>query len=467
MKINTLLSTVSWADLRKGFVRMDATPSEQKLEALRNRRSELLLATQALVDGADADNRDLQEDEIETIRSNHAEVEKINTQISAREAAVVTANGRKSDPDPKPKSQIIVPANSAVRARAQDPGKRNFLSFGEFAITVRAAMQSNPDPKAIERLRMAATTYGDESVGAEGGFLVPPDFATAIWQKTQEEESLLARCAQLQTGSNSLTIPKDETTPWQSTGGIQVYWEGEASAIPASKPLFESSTIRLVKLTALIPITEELMEDSVGLDSWLRAKAPAKMTAKINTAVVSGTGMGQPLGILNAPSLITVSKESGPQTTDTIVFPNIVKLWSRMYAPWRRNAIWLINQDIEPQLNALAFLSTAASPVPAYMPANGLSDSPYSTLMGRPVVPVEACTTLGDLGDIILVDLNQYWAITKGGVRQDTSIHLYFDQAVTTFRFIFRLNGQPAWSSVITPQNGTNTRGWAIVLEAR
>ena len=77
------------------------------------------------------------------------------------------------------------------------------------------------------------------------------------------------------------------------------------------------------------------------------------MMAKCNTAAVSGTGVGQPLGILNAPSTISVAKHVS-QPADTIWFENVSKMWARLYAPCRRNAIWLINQDIEPQLDMLA-----------------------------------------------------------------------------------------------------------------
>jgi HK97 family phage major capsid protein len=226
--------------------------------------------------------------------------------------------------------------------------------------------------------------------------------------------------------------------------------------------------MRLNKLMALVPVTDELLEDAPGLDSYLRAKAPQKMQSKLNTAIVRGTGAGQPLGIMNAGSLVTVSKESGPQTADTVVYPNIVKMWSRLYAPCRRNAIWIINQDIEPQLLSLAFLASASSPVPAYMPANGLSDSPFATLMGRPVVPVEACSTLGDVGDIMLVDFSQYMALTKGtDIRVDISMHLYFDQGLQAYRFTFRVAGQPWWGSTITPEFGSATRSWAVALETR
>jgi HK97 family phage major capsid protein len=116
----------------------------------------------------------------------------------------------------------------------------------------------------------------------------------------------------------------------------------------------------------------------------------------------------------------------------------------------------------------MAFDAGATDKFPAYLPAGGASASPYSTLMGRPVVPVEACSTLGDVGDIILVDLSQYMALTKGNdIKTDVSMHLYFDQGMQAYRFTFRVAGQPWWGSTISPQFGTSTRSWAVALAAR
>jgi HK97 family phage major capsid protein len=101
-----------------------------------------------------------------------------------------------------------------------------FRSFGEFAQEVRNAARGN-ETDGVRRLRNAATTYGNEQTGADGGFLIPPSFSAEIWKKVQAEENLLNRCTPLVTDGNSMMIPKDETTPWQTTGGVQVYWEGE------------------------------------------------------------------------------------------------------------------------------------------------------------------------------------------------------------------------------------------------
>lgn len=432
------------------------------LVGLEDRRTQLFDECQNLINSADQDGIDLSDEDLATIEKNQKEIEKLDKQIAARKAVRPVGNGPRTTREPGS------PDNSSRRVSPQPrvvDRRGGFSTLGEFAACVRQGSIGNtPD----NRLVNATTTYGNEGTGAEGGFLVPPEFAQQIMTKVNAQEGLLSRAASLQTSRNSITIPKDETTPWQTTGGIQVYWEGEAQAPTKSKPLLELDTIRLNKLMALVPITEELLEDAVGIESWLRAKAPEKMAAKINTAFLRGTGVGQPLGMLNSPSLIGVAAETS-QPADTVWFANINKMWARMYAPWRQNAIWLINQDVEPQLEGMAFdpLATAGK-VPAYLPPGGVSSTPYATLKGRPVVPIESCSALGDVGDIVLVDMAQYWAVTKAnGIQTDTSIHLYFDQAVTAYRFIFRLNGMPAWSAPIARENGSNTLSWCVAMNAR
>lgn len=455
-----------------GVILMEA-PTVATLEA---RVAEINEATQAFSARVEA-GEELTDDELTEIEANADELEKLNKKIKALKLLEPKGQGRRTAPEPQTRAQPVARQTVPAEPRQDNP-RMGFRSFGAFAQTVMNHYKG-VETSDVNRLRNAATTYGNEGVGTDGGFLIPPTFSTEIYQKVQAEENLLTRCTPLVTDGNSMMIPKDETTPWQTSGGVQVYWEGEAQSPSASKPVFELGTLRLAKLMALVPVSEELLTDASGLESWLRAKAPAKMAAKINTAIIAGNGVGQPLGIIPGytavgASVVQVSKDTS-QPADTVWMTNIENMYSRMYAPWRRNAVWLINQDLEPQLGRLAFQPAGATSllpqsnsVPAYLPPGGLSNSPYATLKGRPVVPIEACSALGDLGDIIFVDLSQYWALTKaGGVQTDTSIHLYFDQALTAFRFIFRVNGQPAWSSTISRQNGSNTLSWATTLQAR
>lgn len=451
-----------------------------RVKALKDESEDLRAEIDEMINAADDANRDLTEKELGEIKAKKDRLQKITNQLAAREGIDAPTAGRRTRAEPEDELVNATPARgrgnrtgSAIPAQAKnarDAGSFGFDSFGAFAQSVYAA-QVNDGKKgdtAREHLANAVSTYGNEGVGTDGGFIVPPDFRNTLWTKILGEESLVSRTEQIVTSSNGITIPADETAPWDTSTGIQAYWESEGGAKTPSKPAFEAKTARLNKLICFVPVTDELLEDATALESWLRMKAPQKMTSKLNTAIIRGNGVGKPMGILEADSLVTVSKETS-QDLDTVVGANISKMWSRLYAPLRRNAVWLINQDVEPQLDFLSFPDRGSGfPVPLYVPQGGLSASPYSTLKGRPVIPVEAMSTVGDLGDIMLVDLSQYLTVTKGrDIKTDVSIHMYFDQDITAFRFVLRITGQPLWKNSVSPQFGSQTRSWAVTLEAR
>jgi predicted phage gp36 major capsid-like protein len=403
---------------------------------------------------ADAESRDLTEDEQKELDGIFAKFDELDAQlqyrnnIEQRHAKLTETLGRRVKPDSSDDDDDSFAARAAVDQRggvrislSEDNatrGRWGFRSFGEFASAVRQGARGNVDPRLVAN---APTTYSTEGVGADGGFAVPPDFREAIMEK--------------------------------SSGGIQAYWEGEGKQIAQSKLNLESSTLRLNKLTALVPVTEELLEDAPTLDSYLRRKVPEKFDFAVNLAIVQGNGVGRPIGILSAPATVSVAKETS-QVADTVLTENILKMYSRMYGACRATAIWLINQDIEPQLNImmLRVLNAAGNEYvgggPVYTPPGGLSASPYATLLGRPVIPTEACETLGDKGDIIFADLTRYLtAVKTGGIRQDVSIHLWFDYDMTAYRFIFRVGGMPWWGSAISPRDGSNTRSCFVTLDER
>ena len=454
------------------------------LQVLKDRLVELqdrALTIQAAADAARRDFTAEEEAELDGIFGHQdktrADIERRET-IEANARALAAPRGRVTEPsDPDPVDPPSQPQNRAAppparRAPAQpvnvvDQRRRGWHNIGDFARGVMAAAVpgGSVDPRLLVD---APSTFGSEGVGADGGFAVPPEFRATIMEKIMGEASLLGRTDLIDVTGNSITIPKDETTPWQSSGGILAYWEGEGQQITQSKPMLEDVTIRLNKLAALVPVTSELLEDAAALASYINRKAPEKIDFKVNLAILFGTGVGQPIGIMNSPALVSVPKDSS-QPPATLSHSNIMRMWARLYGPARQNAVFLVNQDVEPQLNTLGF-PTGATTVqfPIYIPPGGLSGAPYSTLLGKPVIVTQACSTLGTQGDIILTDLRAYLAAQKvGGLRAETSIHLWFDYDVTAFRFILRLAGQPWWSQSITPLNGSNTLSHYVTLDTR
>jgi HK97 family phage major capsid protein len=477
-----LLQTLLAAALLNGFRFFnDDAFRDEKLEALQDRLLDLNEQAQSIQAAADAEKRDLSDEESRSLDAIFAEFEHIEAEIARRNRINAQSNklrqsmGRQTEPqDPQPQNRAPSGQPQAqsgqhrshpraqVIERPEERGRWGWRNMGEFASAVRASRGGNMDPRLLQN---APTSFGSESAGADGGFLVPPDFRQAIITKVMGEESLLSRTDQMTSSSNTLTMPKDETTPWGASG-MRAYWESEGGQISQSKPSLGENTIKLNKLSALVPVTEELLEDAPALDAYLRRRVPVVFDSKIQDAIIDGSGAGTPLGILKSNCLVSVAKE-GSQTADTINHKNLVKMWSRMYGPCRNRAVWLINQDIEPQLLLLSFEGTSSS-VPAYMPANGLAGSPYATLFGRPVIPLQSCKTLGDMGDIILADLSQYIMVTKtAGIRSDVSMHLFFDYDMAAFRFILRIGGQPWWADAITPKNSNNTLGCFVALAER
>jgi len=458
----------------------DALADAVTIEDLQDQLLDLNEQAEAIQAAADAESRELTEDEQNQIDAVFVDFKKVEANIERRERinnqteSLKQRLGRQTDPqavaDPQDGDPQAAPRHRGAYmapAPAAQKGKWGFKSFGDFALSVRSAAMPNNAGRVDPRLMQnAPTTYSSEGVGADGGYLVPPDFRTTIMEAVMAETSLLGRTDGMTSNSNSLVLPKDTTSNWDTTGGIQAYWEGEADQLAQSKLSLQSDQVRLNKLTALVPVTEELLDDASAVDSYLRKKVPEKFDFKINNAIVNGTGAGMPLGFMNSGALITIAKEAG-QVADTIVFENIVNMYSRMLASSRGSSVWLVNQDIEPQLMTMGF-PTSATATPVFLPPGGLSASPYASLMGRPVIPTEAAQTLGDAGDISLVDLSQYMSVIKTqGIRTDVSIHLWFDYDVMAYRFIFRVAGQPWLDAPIQPKNGPNTRSPFVTLAAR
>jgi HK97 family phage major capsid protein len=457
----------------------------------RTRQEDLVQRSNALLAQADTDGRELTTDERNQIRDNTSEVERLEGEITLRQQVAAQdtrlrepqprrtpANGaeplnEEAEPHQRPQSRgephVQTTQISTAATRAAARGNGGFNTFGHFAQAVRgaAAQPGNMDG----RLRAALSTYGSEGVGADGGFAVPPDYLRDIMALVTGEDTIFGRTDNGPTTSNTVNVVVDETTAW-GTSGVQVYSRAEAAAMSQSKPVLKEVSVRLNEIYAFVPVTDELLDDAPMLGRLLTTKAGEAIDFKLTDYILNGTGAGQPLGILKAPCLVTVGAE-GSQTADTIHAKNIAKMWARMPARARAGAVWLCNQDAEEQLMQLGFQVGSASGtmtggMPLFVPPGGLSALPYATLLGKPVITTEACSALGDVGDIVFANLKGYFMPFKaGGVKSDVSMHLYFDQGVTSFRWTFRVGGQPWLSAAIARKNGSNTLSHFVALAAR
>lgn len=306
-------------------------------------------------------------------------------------------------------------------------------------------------------IRLKLPTGLSEGQPSEGGFLVQTDIASTLLEKVFASSDLINRVTKYPLGpnSNAIKIPAvsdANRADGSRSGGIRAYWAAEAGTKTPSQPAFDQIALELKKLVGLCYATDELLEDAPALEAWIKDAFVKEFDFKIGDALINGDGAGKPLGILSSPCLLTITAESG-QGASTIVAENVIKLWASRFGPNTMNYVWLINQNIEPQLYTMS-LAVGASGIPVYMPAGGLSGAPYGSLMGRPVIPCEFAAALGTAGDIILADFSQYLWIDKGGMQGASSIHVAFTTDQSCFRFTYRCDGQPKWKTYLTPYKG-------------
>jgi HK97 family phage major capsid protein len=356
------------------------------------------------------------------------------------------------------------------RLAVEDDPKRGFKSLAHFAARV---FDSGQNPRGDEMLmQVAAGTGMTQAVNSEGGVLVPPAFSKAIWDRVMvKSNSLLGFCDTLTVdqGVESVTVPAiNETSRVDGSrmGGIRGYWKDELSALTESRPAFREVKFTPHELYVFAYVSDKLLRNAPATASRiLESGAADEIAFKVGDAIFEGDGNGKPRGIKDAPCTISISKETG-QAAATVLTANVRKMMARLHANWRDGSVWFVNQDVLPALETLQF-EVGVGGVPVMLPPGGLSDSPYARLYGKPVIPIEYCSTLGTVGDIVLANLNAYGAAVKGIADSSYSIHLKFDYAQTAYRIIFEMDGQPWLNSAITPFKGSNTTSPFVTLATR
>lgn len=346
---------------------------------------------------------------------------------------------------------------------------KHFSSLGEqlqAIFTHYASKGTNTDSRLVR-----APSGASEVDATGGGFLVQVDFIASIFMLAHDMGVLLNRVNKIPVSANAngIKIPGiDETSRATGSrwGGVQSNWAAEGVAGTESRPKFRMVEFDLKKLISKMTVTDELLADSTALSAIAAQAFSEEVMFMTEDAIFEGSGAGQPLGFLNSPALVTQNKESG-QTNGTIVKQNIDNMWSRMWSRSRANAVWLINQDCEPQLNQMNQQGTSGGIQLVYLPPGGLSAAPYGSLYGRPVITTEYNNALGAPGDIALVDLSQYTLVDKGGVQMASSMHVAFDTDEMRFRVTYRVDGKPMWHAPLTPFKGSNARSPFVVLQQR
>lgn len=455
---------------------------KSNIHAIRQRKVELTAKNRALLDKAAEENRNLNETEGAQFEEN------VNALVKVEEHLIREEKQLESERS----IGVIRDENEHAADRGHQPTNKNgqFASFGEQLMAIVKAGQS---PNLTDPRLMAATAAGmSEAVPSDGGFLVQKDFASEVLMRTYATGQIVSRVRRIPIGANANglkinAIDEDSRADGSRFGGVLAYWINEADAMTGSKPKFRRIELNLNKLIGLCYATDELLSDAAALEAIIMQTLPQELTFKVEDAIFSGTGVGQPLGLLNAGATLQIAKDAGDSTA-TVSANDVIAMWSRFWAPGLENSIasiqqtgltpgaagerspgaaWFVDQSVLPKLFGMTIGSGTAVILLYHPPGYYGLPGPYGQMLGLPVIPVEHCSVLGTPGDIILADLSQYVAIDKGAPQAASSIHVKFLTDEMTFRFVYRVDGQPTWKKPLTPKNGGSTMAPFITLATR
>lgn len=441
-----------------------------RIRKLKAERAKLLSAAKELAAKASEEDRPLTEEERTEIKDLKSKIEAIDEDIKSLEAVVelertipaqntqVANDGDKGD-DGKKATVVSVYNNAEDDPFRGYPDAKGGLGLFLNSV-IQAGVQHTDTPlvngqKDSRLVPLKAAAGGDEAHGDSqqyGGFTVPVGFIARLLMLEMEDDPTTGVTA-IPMASPSVEIPArvDKNHSSSVSGGITVGWRPQTVEATASRMTMEQIMIKAQSLLGISYVTEELLSDSaISYAALLEAGFRDAVADAIIDARIRGTGVGEPLGILNSPCLISADTTS--QTTSTVKGSNLIDMRSRA---WRYSrCVWLANHDCYSQL-AECHIALSNTDVPLFAPGNG-RDVP-DTILGRPVIFTEYCSSVGTVGDVLLCNWSEYLVGNLQGVQLAESMHVRFVNNERAFRVSMRQGGAPWWRSTLTPKNSTTT----------
>jgi HK97 family phage major capsid protein len=315
------------------------------------------------------------------------------------------------------------------------------------------SLTDGPTAKKLDTLRNALSSMKP----SEGGFLIPEVLRAEVLRVALERAVVRSRARVIPMDSLTVPFPKLNSTSNVSSiyGGVIGFWTEEGATLTASNPEFGRVELRAQKLTLYTEVPNELLMDSrPSMAAFINDIFPEAVAWFEDVAFFIGGGVGEPLGFLNAPAKVSVTRDASGAAVEWI---DIVSMYCRMLPQSLDRAVWVISPDTLPSLLQLT-TETGVSVVWLGGGSFGTAAaSPPMTMLGLPIIISEKARAVGTAGDINLVDFGFYLIGDRQAMSAKQSDDFKFDRDVTAFRVTERLDGRPWLDAPITPQNGGAT----------
>jgi HK97 family phage major capsid protein len=444
---------------RKIFKCEPINPPVASWQDLHDVRSKVKKVADELLNNAEDEKRDLTEDERSGFDAGMELLDCINAEFDLRQEAN-TKEPLESRKFHRPdliatEKKIIKPIGRTYRAMfygddtANLPGS-DFRDLEEF-LTLVASQRYDQ--------RLEKRTFA-ETQGQTGGFTVPEEYSAEILDLSLEDEIVRPRATVYPMASATRNIPA-----WQQSdhtesvyGGWAGQWLAEDGTATVQTAKLRKVALHARKLAIYTDASREVLEDGLGLQQQLGPALVKAVSYYLDVAFLTGTGAGQPLGALNSPSAITVTRNTG----SSVKYDDIEAMFGRLHSSCQKGAIWVANYMLIPQFTGMVVNNNLVFVPGMYQ---GISMPIPTSIFGKQIVFTEKTPALGSEGDLILADFSQYAVGMRKEVTIDKSNAPGWLEDLMSFRAILRADGLALWDKAVTPKNGTDTLSWCVVLQ--
>lgn len=284
---------------------------------------------------------------------------------------------------------------------------------------------------AMRRKQMTPEMVNALQIGtdSEGGYLVPDEYEKTLVEALEEENIFRKLAHVISTSSGDRKIPVVA-----SKGSAS--WVDEEGTIPDSDDAFNQVSIGAYKLGTLIKVSNELLNDSVfNLESYISKEFARRIGSKEEDAFFNGNGTGKPVGIFNATGGAEVGVTAASATA--ITADEIIDLFYSLKAPYRKNAVWILN---DATIKAIRKLKDNNG---NYLWQPSLTAGTPDTILGRPVYTSSYVPTIGaGAKTIAFGDFSYYWIADRAGRNFKKLTELYAANDQTGFVATQRVDGK-------------------------
>jgi len=362
-----------------------------KIKELLEKRANIWEQAKALVDRAEAENRDFTAEEQQQYDKMFDEMDSL------------AKRAKRLEEQEKEERELDKPVNNPIKATLGEKDDR--------AAKVMDAFRSYIMTGAIKpELRDLQVLSGETPADATwGGYMVPPQQFIAELIKALDNAVFMRRIARVfrVTTSDSLGAPVLDTDMSDAAWTTEVQDLTGAGLLDTAMR-FDKRELKPQQLAKSIKVSMKLLRVSaIPVEALVRDRLVYKFATAMENAFLNGAGTTEPLGVFTASvnGISTARDFSTGNTTTAISADNLIEVKYALKAQYRNGAQWIFHRD------AIKMISKLKDGEGQYLWQQGLAAGQPDTILNLPVNESEYAPSTFATGQYvgILGNFQFYW----------------------------------------------------------